>query len=77
MASTFRTARKKIVERYDCGIVSDDWTKTLTMLSNDKKLRKKMGDNGFKAFKMNYSWDMQEKKLLRVYNNLLEGGLDS
>ena len=70
-------ARKKIVERYECGVVSDDWTKTLTMLSNDKKLREKMGNNGFKAFKMNYSWDMQEKKLLRVYNNLLEGGLDS
>ncbi len=70
-------ARRKIVERYDCGIVSDDWANTLTSLSNDKKLRKKMGDNGFKAFKMNYSWDIQEKKLLDVYNNLLEGGTNS
>ena len=66
-------ARRKIVERYNCGIVSDDWAKTLTSLSNDKKLRKEMGNNGFKAFKMNYSWDIQEKKLLKVYNNLLEG----
>ena len=70
-------ARRKIVERYDCGIVSDDWANTLTSLSNDKKLREKMGDNGFKAFKMNYSWDIQEKKLLDVYNNLLEGGTNS
>jgi glycosyltransferase involved in cell wall biosynthesis len=70
-------ARRKIVERYNCGIVSDDWTKTLTSLSNDKKLRKEMGNNGFKAFKMNYSWDLQEKKLLDVYNNLLEGGTNS
>ncbi len=70
-------ARKKIVERYDCGIVSDDWTETLTTLSNDKKMRKKMGENGFKAFKMNYSWDIQEEKLIRVYNDLLEGGTDS
>ena len=31
-----------------------------------------MGENGFKAFKMNYSWDLQEKKLLEVYENLLE-----
>ena len=66
-------ARRKIVERYNCGIVSDDWAKTLTSLSNDKKLRKEMGNNGFKAFKMNYSWDIQEKKLLKVYSNLLEG----
>jgi glycosyltransferase involved in cell wall biosynthesis len=70
-------ARKKIVERYDCGIVSDDWTETLTTLSNDKKMREKMGENGFKAFKMNYSWDIQEEKLIRVYNDLLEGGTDS
>ena len=70
-------ARKKIVERYDCGIVSDDWTETLTTLSNDKKMRKEMGENGFKAFKMNYSWDIQEEKLIRVYNDLLEGGTDS
>ena len=70
-------ARRKIVERYNCGIVSDDWAKTLTSLSNDKKLRKEMGNNGFKAFKMNYSWDIQEKKLLKVYNNLLEGGTNS
>tara|TARA_B100000029_G_scaffold485564_1_gene539030 strand:- start:3634 stop:4779 length:1146 start_codon:yes stop_codon:yes gene_type:complete len=70
-------ARRKIVERYKCGIVSDDWTKTLTSLSSDKQLRKEMGENGFKAFKMNYCWDIQEKKLLRVYNNLLEGGTDS
>jgi len=70
-------ARRKIVERYDCGIVSDDWAKTLTSLSNDKKLRKEMGNNGFKAFKMNYSWNLQEKKLLNVYDNLLEGGANS
>jgi hypothetical protein len=36
-----------------------------------------MGNNGFKAFKMNYSWDIQEKKLLNVYNDLLEGGTTS
>ena len=70
-------ARRKIVERYNCGIVSEDWAKTLTSLSNDKKLRKEMGNNGFKAFKMNYSWDIQEKKLLNVYNDLLEGGTSS
>lgn len=65
-------ARRKIVERYECGVVSDDWVNTLTELANDKELRQKMGENGFKAFKMNYSWELQEKKLLEVYENLLE-----
>nr|MCS5660860.1 hypothetical protein [Dehalococcoidia bacterium] len=59
-------------ERYQCGMVSDDWIDTLTELSNDKVLRLKMGENGFKAFKMNYSWELQEKKLLDIYENLLE-----
>ena len=66
-------ARRKIVERYECGFVSDDWVGTLTKLSGDKELRKRMGENGFKAFKMNYSWNLQEKKLLEIYENLLEG----
>ena len=65
-------ARRKIVERYQCGMVSDDWIDTLTELSNDKELRLKMGENGFKAFKMNYCWELQEKKLLDIYENLLE-----
>ncbi len=53
-------------------MVSDDWIDTLTELSNDKELRQEMGENGFKAFKMNYSWELQERKLLDVYENLLE-----
>ena len=31
-----------------------------------------MGKNGYKAFKMNYSWELQEKKMLKVYNELLK-----
>jgi len=65
-------ARKKIVERYECGIVTEDWAKALTKLSNDKSLRKKMGENGYKAFKMNYTWEAQEQKLLQIYRDLLD-----
>ena len=70
-------ARKKIVKRYDCGIVSEDWTEALTTLSNDKSLRKKMGENGYKAFKMNYTWEAQEQKLLGIYSNLLNEKTDN
>ena len=31
-----------------------------------------MGENGYKAFKMNYSWELQEKKMLEVYDKLLK-----
>ena len=64
-------ARQKIVERYECGLVTEDWADALNTLANDKELRKKMGENGYKAFKMNYSWELQEKKMLEVYNELL------
>ena len=65
-------ARQKIVERYECGLVTEDWADALTTLANDKELRKKMGENGYKAFKMNYSWELQEKKMLEVYDELLK-----
>ena len=31
-----------------------------------------MGENGYKAFKMNYTWEAQEQKLLQVYSDLLK-----
>lgn len=70
-------ARKKIVKRYDCGIVTEDWAEALTTLSNDKSLRKKMGENGYKAFKMNYTWEAQEQKLLEIYSDLLNKKTDN
>jgi len=70
-------ARKKIVERYECGIITEDWAEALTKLSNDKLLRKKMGENGYKAFKMNYSWEAQKQKLLKIYRDLLDKKMDN
>ena len=65
-------ARKKVVERYECGLVTEDWAEALTKLSNDRALRTKMGENGYKAFKMNYTWEAQEKKMLDIYKELIE-----
>ncbi len=65
-------ARKKVVERYECGLVTEDWADALTKLSNDRELRIKMGENGYKAFKMNYTWEAQEKKMLNIYKELIE-----
>ena len=70
-------ARRKIVERYECGIITEDWAEALTKLSNDKLLRKKMGENGYKAFKMNYAWEAQKQKLLQIYSDLLDEKMDN
>ena len=69
-------ARQKIVERYECGLVTEDWANALTKLADDKELRKKMGENGYKAFKMNYAWELQEKKMLAVYEKLLSEDIE-
>jgi glycosyltransferase involved in cell wall biosynthesis len=70
-------ARQKVVERYECGLVTEDWAEALSTLSNDKKLREKMGENGYKAFKMNYTWEAQEQKLLQIYSDLLDKKTDN
>lgn len=69
-------ARQRIVERYECGLVTEDWAKALTKLADNKELRRKMGENGYKAFKMNYAWELQETKMLEVYENLLSEDLE-
>ena len=63
-------ARKRIVERYECGIVSDNWSDALIKLADDKELRTTLGLNGYKAYKMNYAWELQEEKLLNLYKKL-------
>ena len=30
-----------------------------------------MGENVYKAFKMNYTWEAQEKKMLDIYEKLI------
>ena len=63
-------ARKRIVERYECGIVSENWSDALIKLADDKELRTTLGLNGYKAYKMNYAWELQEEKLLNLYKKL-------
>ena len=63
-------ARKRIVERFECGIVSENWSEALIKLADDKELRTKLGLNGYKAYKMNYAWELQEEKLLNLYKKL-------
>jgi len=67
---------QEIVNETDCGIIVDydntEQIKEAIITLRDKpELRKRLGDNGRKAFLGKYNWDLMEKKLYNIYENLL------
>lgn len=66
---------KKIVLENKCGICVDpcdidSLSKAITYLAKNRKIAQKMGENGYKAVKEKYNWNIEGKKLLKVYNVL-------
>jgi glycosyltransferase involved in cell wall biosynthesis len=49
----------------------DQIRSAITRLRDDPNLRKRLGNNGRKAFLQKYNWGIMEKKLYDVYDNLL------
>jgi len=49
----------------------DQIRSAILRLRDDPELRKKLGDNGRKAFLQKYNWSIMETKLYEVYDNLL------
>lgn len=68
---------KKIVEGNNCGLTVDPKDpKQISsaiekLLSNDKQA-KEMGQNGRKAVEEVYNWEIEEKKLLDIYKEILK-----
>jgi glycosyltransferase involved in cell wall biosynthesis len=67
---------RRIVLDSECGVVvkertAESLTKALSYLIDNPQIRQKMGENGKKAIIEEYSWDAMEKKLLRVYEELI------
>lgn len=65
-----------IIEGNDCGIcVNPEDPKSIAQaidkLVLDKDLAESMGKNGIKAVNEKYNWDIEEKKLFRLYDELL------
>jgi glycosyltransferase involved in cell wall biosynthesis len=65
-----------IIEEAKCGILVDydsiDQIKNaIIRLRDDKELRDKLGNNGRKAFLQKYNWQIMEKKLYRIYDDLI------
>ncbi|WP_350314685.1 glycosyltransferase [Pseudoalteromonas sp. TB43-MNA-CIBAN-0091] len=65
-----------IINVENCGIAVDplsplDIAKAIDKLANDFGLAKEMGELGRKAVKEKYNWAIEEKKLLKLYRELL------
>lgn len=66
----------KMIEAYQFGIAvnpndSKAIAKAIKKLKSDANLRKLMGQNAFKLYESNFSWESEVQKLLEFYQNLL------
>jgi glycosyltransferase involved in cell wall biosynthesis len=66
----------EIVNETKCGIVidynnTDQIKEAIINLRDNPELRKRLGNNGRKAFLQKYNWDTMELKLFKVYDTLL------
>ena len=67
----------EIVYETGCGIIVEyDNVKqikdTILRLRDDPNLRKRLGDNGRKAFLEKYNWDIMGQKLYKIYEHLIK-----
>ena len=67
---------RRIILDANCGVIVKERTTealadALSMLIDQPELRKKLGQNSRRAFEEKYNWGAMEKRLLRVYEELL------
>jgi glycosyltransferase involved in cell wall biosynthesis len=68
---------KSLVKEIDCGIIVDydnldEIRNAIITLRDRSDLRRRLGENGRKAFVEKYNWNNMEIKLYEIYNNLLK-----
>jgi glycosyltransferase involved in cell wall biosynthesis len=68
----------EIVKDTGCGIIVEydnveQIKKAIISLRDNPELRKRLGDNGRKAFLEKYNWTIMEEKLYKIYEDLLCG----
>jgi glycosyltransferase involved in cell wall biosynthesis len=67
---------KEIVEETGCGLVVKYEYRSvrdaLQYLVSNPEVRERMSANGRKAFEEKYNWNLMEKRLLRIIENLLD-----
>ena len=67
---------RAIVEGNKCGICVDstnphEMAEAISYLLSHKDIADRMGENGKKAVDTIYNWNLESKKLLRIYHKLL------
>ena len=67
---------RRIVLDSECGVVVKERTpeslaSALSFLIDNPDIRRKMGENGKKAIIEEYNWEAMEKRLLRIYEELI------
>lgn len=70
-------AQKKLVEKVNAGLVheqknSEDFTAKIQILYKDASLRNNLGENGKNFIINEFCWEETSKKLLNLYNNLID-----
>ncbi len=69
-------AQKRLIERINSGLVHqekdvEDFSDKVLKLFSDEKLRTELGENGKNFVRNEFSWEQTSKKLLHLYDNLL------
>jgi glycosyltransferase involved in cell wall biosynthesis len=69
-------AQKRLIERTNSGLVHQekdvkDFSDKILKLFSDEKLRTELGENGKNFVRNEFSWEQTSKKLLHLYDNLL------
>lgn len=70
---------KEIVDRWQCGVCVDpenaeEVSAAVRYLLDHPEEARRMGENGRKAVKEEFNWGAEEKKLLALYQEILNGG---
>lgn len=68
---------KEIITSYDCGICVNPYDSVsvangIKYLTDNPEKAKKMGENGRRAVLKEFNWQNEEKKLIRLYKNLIK-----
>lgn len=63
------------IEKYNMGITVEpnsitEIVEAILFLKNNKEVAKQKGENGRKAFENEFNWQIEEKKLIELYNTL-------
>lgn len=66
---------KHMIEKYKMGLLVDpnnidDIANAILFFKNNKEIAMQMGENGRKAYKNEFNWQIEEKKLIELYKSL-------